>query len=1050
MKNLFLILLVCLASVLSGQAQTVSHSFRNVTLAEALTTIKNEQSAYTLTFVNNDLERLQVTATLKRLSVPEAVEQLCKGQPVRVKVKDRNIYVQYHKPRKVEQMAIEGYVCDHLTHVELVGATVQLLAADSTALDTSEARSFWMEGEKSGYNALYSFSIPKLPKDYLLRVSYVGYETTYFPLSLKNLHRREYSRELPPLYMKRQRNTLQEVQVTASKVMFYYRGDTLVYNADAFQLAEGSMLDALIRQMPGVELKKNGQIYHNGKFVKSLLLNGKEFFRGDNTVMLDNLPAYTVKEVKVYDKLSEQAEWLGSNEESDKYYVMDVQLKKEYSIGWLGNVEAGGGAGASPSGNNLEGWTGKKASPSGGGLEGWGGMKASPTGGGLEGAFLARLFALRFSDHSRIGAYANANNLNDNGTPGESNSFNPHAGNGQQTQRKAGLDYSIDDRDKRWKVSGNAQAEHVDNNLQTTTNRQNYLSTGDSYEHAAGQNRDHSIRLNTSHELQLNGKKVQTTLQPSMNYSRWRNHSRYASSAFAWNDTLLYNNEQRGSQHGHRLGAAFEATSVIKVSKFTTDNLELNASATYNDQDDDRLNQQFVQYATMPSQSSRSLTDQHFRNHPDRSHRLSVSATYSYKIKQGMSLDLTYGFSHKRSRRDNTLYALQQHDSLALPSVTDAERTLDFANSYNSLQTDRSHDVNAILWWFPNIAGGRASISLRLPFTLLNQRLHYQRGAVDTLITRRTLLFHPEWGYATWRTKDQKYQLWLFPRLSATPPALSHFVDIRDATDPLNVHLGNSRLKDAYTYDIDLKAAKNLKDKQISQMVGVRFHYVQNALAMSMLYDEATGVRTYQPYNVNGNCQWQAGYRLSAPLDKARRLILSLRSEFYYIKSVDLTGTHGILERSKVNTLKWEQFAELKYKVAGHQFTLGTDAFWQRISSRREGFESFNVADVTTTFAALLKLPWKLELSTDMNLYTRRGYNDPQLNTNEWVWNARLSRPVLKGQLLLMLDGFDLLGQRSNITRIINAQGRTETWTNTLPRYVLLHAIWRFSRSPRK
>ena len=657
---------------------------------------------------------------------------------------------------------------------------------------------------------------------------------------------------------------------------------------------------------------------------------------------------------------------------------------------------------------------------------------------------------MRFSDHSRIGIYANANNLNDNGTPGESSSFNPHAGNGRQTQRKAGLDYNIDDRDKRWKVSGNAQAEHTDNSLLTTTDRQNFLSTGDTYEHAAGRNRDHSIRLNTSHTLQLNCKRVQTTFRPSMTYSRWRNLSHYESSAFAWNDTLLYHNNQQGSQQGHRLGAELEASSFIKVSKFTTDNLGLKASASYSDQDDDRLNRQHVQYAAISSQPSSLLTDQHFRNHPDRSHRLAVSATYSYIIKQRMSLDLTYGFSQKRTHRDNTLYALQQHDSLALPSITDAERTLDFANSYNSLQTDRSHDMNAILWWFPGIAGGRASISLRLPFTLLHQRLHYQRGTVDTLITRRTLLFHPDWGYAQWRSKDQKYTLWFAPRISATPPALSHFVDIRDATDPLNIHLGNSRLKDTYTYDIDLQAAKGLKDKQLYQAVGIRFHYVQNALAMSMLYDETTGVRTYRPYNVNGNCQWQAGYRMSAPLDKTRRLILNLRPELYYIKSVDLTGTHGLLERSKVTTLKWEQFAELRYKVAGHQFSLGTDAFWQRISSRREGFENFNVADVTTTFTALLKLPWKLELSTDMNLYTRRGYNDPQLNTDEWVWNARLSRPFLKGRLLLMVDGFDLLGQRSNITRAINAQGRVETWTNSLPRYVLLHAVWRWNVAPKK
>lgn len=62
----------------------------------------------------------------------------------------------------------------------------------------------------------------------------------------------------------------------ASKVKFYNRGDTLVYNADAFNLAEGSMLDALIQQLPDVELKDNGNIYVNGKYVEELLLNGKQ------------------------------------------------------------------------------------------------------------------------------------------------------------------------------------------------------------------------------------------------------------------------------------------------------------------------------------------------------------------------------------------------------------------------------------------------------------------------------------------------------------------------------------------------------------------------------------------------------------------------------------------------------------------------------------------------------------------------------------------------------------------------------------------------------
>ena len=90
----------------------------------------------------------------------------------------------------------------------------------------------------------------------------------------------------------------------------------------------------LIRQLPGAELSKDGRIYVNGKFVESLLLNGKDFFRGDNTVMFENLPTYMVNQVKVYDRLGENSRFLGQEVAGDKKYVMDVQLKKQYNIGW--------------------------------------------------------------------------------------------------------------------------------------------------------------------------------------------------------------------------------------------------------------------------------------------------------------------------------------------------------------------------------------------------------------------------------------------------------------------------------------------------------------------------------------------------------------------------------------------------------------------------------------------------------------------------------------------------------------------------------------------
>ena len=87
-------------------------------------------------------------------------------------------------------------------------------------------------------------------------------------------------------------------------------------------------------------------------------------------------------------------------------------------------------------------------------------------------------------------------------------------------------------------------------------------------------------------------------------------------------------------------------------------------------------------------------------------------------------------------------------------------------------------------------------------------------------------------------------------------------------------------------------------------------------------------------------------------------------------------------------------------------------------------------------------------LGTDLTMYSRRGYKDKTMNSDDVVWNARLSRPFFKGKLIVMVDGFDILGQLSNVTRTMNAQGITETYSNVIPRYLVLHATYRFNIMP--
>lgn len=163
-------------------------------------------------------------------------------------------------------LVLQGRIKDFVTHVDVPGSKIEVLnASDSAVIASAEALNEYQSGEDKWVTAEYWMGIPRKEGNYILRVSYDGYATAYVDLPLLHLYKRETRRDLGTIFLKRPKTlNLEEVVVKTTKVKFYHKGDTIVYNADAFQLGEGSMLDALVRQLPGAELGKDGRIYVNG------------------------------------------------------------------------------------------------------------------------------------------------------------------------------------------------------------------------------------------------------------------------------------------------------------------------------------------------------------------------------------------------------------------------------------------------------------------------------------------------------------------------------------------------------------------------------------------------------------------------------------------------------------------------------------------------------------------------------------------------------------------------------------------------------------------
>lgn len=377
--------------------------------------------------------------------------------------------------KKDTLMAIYGGVFDSFTGAA-VKANVYLLREDSTIVkqptrkdsvlvDTLEVQQF-EDWQTKRQQVRYVGMVPKQKGNYILKAEHEDYETLFQPFNINKV--RSYF-EAPELKMKRKIHKsaeLDEVVIKATKVQMVYRGDTIVYDATAFVLPEGSMLDGLIRQLPGAELSSDGEITINGKHVDNLTLNGKDFFKGDNKVMLENLPYFTVKELKAYDKADEESVALGLPvEQQKKVFTLDVVLKKEYQRGYIVNSEVGVGT---------------------------------------EDRWMAKIFGLMYGERYHLATFGNANNVNEERSPGKDGDWDPRKTNrGLITTRQAGMHHDVSDKFGKWSNTLDAKASWQDTNNEQIYRSERYRTEGNIFSGGFNNNKSKNNDFKINEKFQL-------------------------------------------------------------------------------------------------------------------------------------------------------------------------------------------------------------------------------------------------------------------------------------------------------------------------------------------------------------------------------------------------------------------------------------------------------------------------------------------------------------------------------------------------------------------
>ena len=192
--------MLCCLFMLAAKAQRVSHDFRNVSLAKALTTLAEETTDYDITFLYSDMENIMVNRSVQNMDVLAPVKTVCKGQAVKVKRKDRCVFVTLKE--KSERFALYGKVYDNRTRNEVPGTMVELLTMDSIVVSRRVARSMMISDKDTFYHSYFRFEVPRRDASYILRASMPSYRTSTMTVSIGKIGSREYSRELPPLLIR--------------------------------------------------------------------------------------------------------------------------------------------------------------------------------------------------------------------------------------------------------------------------------------------------------------------------------------------------------------------------------------------------------------------------------------------------------------------------------------------------------------------------------------------------------------------------------------------------------------------------------------------------------------------------------------------------------------------------------------------------------------------------------------------------------------------------------------------------------------------------------
>ena len=909
-------------------------------------------------------------------------------------------------------VTVSGRVIEAGTKEPVELAAVQLLSLPDSAQ---------VAGMTTSTQGYFSLSKQK-PGKYLLKVSFIGYVTKIIPVQLTaNVP----AKKMGNIELATDAVMLQEAVVVAEAPQVTVVEDTLMYNSSAYRTPEGAMLEELVKKLPGAEIDDDGNVKINGKDLKKIMVDGKEFFGGDVKTGLKNLPVDMVDKLKTYDKKSDLARVTGIDD-GEEETVLDLTVKKGMNQGWFGNADLGAGT---------------------------------------KDRYTGRMMLNRFVDKTQFSIIGSANNVNDQGFSGGGGGPRWRSNNGLNATKMLGANFAT--QTNKLELGGSVRYNFQDADISSINSSERFLQNGNSYSNSNNKNRNKGTNLNADFRMEWKPDTLTNIIfRPNFSYGRTNNASRSESGTFNEdpfnlivnpNDYLNFDNLSDDPLKDIRVNATNSASlskgkslsgnATLQVNRKLNNrgrNLTFRGVFGYGDNDNDQYTQSETRYYQLLNHlgGDSILYRNQYITTPTRNYNYTAQVTYSEPIAKATFLQFSYQFQYKYSKSDKTTFDLLDYPDWAiggaLPSGYESHAVDSL--SKNAEYRYYNHDASVGL----RFIRPKYQLNVGMSFQPQNSTLSYKKGDYMIDTTRTVFNFAPNMDLRFRFSKVS--QLRFTYRGRSNQPTMENLLPITDNSNPLNIRMGNPGLKPSFAHTMRLFYNTYNAEKQRGIMTHFSFTATQNSISNSTRYNEETGGLITRPENINGNWNAFGMFGFNTAL-KNKKYTINTFTNVNYQNNVAFLYNQDTKnnDRNTSTGLTLGERVTGSYRNDWFEFSLNGSINYtaERNKLRPEN----NQEPYTYSYGAStnITMPWKMTLATNIANQSRRGYRDSSMNRDELSWNAQLAQSLLKGAATVSFEVYDILRQQSNISRSLSADMRSVSEYNGINSYCMVHFIYRLN-----